>query len=148
MKEYLLLVVSIIIFLSIFEGVLPKGKFGNKVKVIISMVVVLVILNPIVSIFNSNYDYSNSLNNSEEFTSYLNEYKKNTIEKEISSTLTLEGYNVLSVNAVVNGNENKVEIIIKKDELLTSEEHIDNLEKAKRIVIERLYLTGWEVVVA
>ena len=148
MKEYLLLVVSIIIFLSIFEGVLPKGKFGNRVKVIISMVVVLVILNPIVSIFNSNYDYSNSLNNSEEFTSYLNEYKKNTIEKEILSTLTLEGYNVLSVNAVVNGNENKVEIIIKKDELLSSEEHIDNLEKAKRIVIERLYLTGWEVVVA
>ena len=148
MKEYLLLVVSIIIFLSIFEGVLPKGKFGNRVKVIISMVVVLVILNPIVSIFNSNYDYSNSLNNSEQFTSYLNEYKKNTIEKEILSTLTLEGYNVLSVNAVVNSNENKVEIIIKKDELLSSEEHIDNLEKAKRIVIERLYLTGWEVVVA
>ena len=148
MKEYLLLVVSIIIFLTIFEGVLPKGKFGNRVKVIISMVVVLVILNPIVSIFNSNYDYSNSLNNCEEFTSYLNEYKKNTIEKEILSTLTLEGYNVLSVNAVVNGNENKVEIIIKKDELLTSEEHIDNLEKAKRIVIERLYLNGWEVVVA
>lgn len=148
MKEYLLLVVSIIIFLTIFEGVLPKGKFGNRVKVIISMVVVLVILKPIVSIFNSNYDYSNSLNNSEEFTSYLNEYKKNTIEKEILSTLTLEGYNVLSVNAVVNGNENKVEIIIKKDELLSSEEHIDNLEKAKRIVIERLYLNGWEVVVA
>lgn len=148
MKEYLIVIISSIIFLAIFEGLLPKGKLGNNVKSIISIVVVLIILNPIVKFFNSDFNYENILYDNSEYQAYLDEYKKNTLEKEIESTLKLNGYNVISVSAMINDNQNKVEIIIEKDEFIKEDEHIIILEKAKSLVIERFYLSSWEVIVA
>ncbi len=148
MKDYLILITSVIIFLAIFEGVLPQGKFGKTTKSIISMVVVLVILTPIVKIFNSNFDFNNILLENLKYQEYLDKYQKETLEKEISSLLTIEGYVVSSVNVTISSSENKVKILIEKDELISDMEHIDILEKAKSLVIERFYLSNWEVIVA
>ena len=81
------------------------------------------------------------------YTEYLNEYKKVSLEKEITSFLVVNGFNVLSVKASISDIHNSLEILIKKDELNSDKEHIDNLEKAKNLIIERFYLLNWEIVV-
>lgn len=145
MEKYLVVVSSVIIFLAVFEGVLPSGKFGKMVKIVISMVVTLVILTPILNIFNKNYDFNAILNESDEYVEYLNEYKKTTLEKEIKSFLLINDFDVVDVSVSVTTQENSLKILIEKDELNSDGEHINILEKAKNLVIERFYLSDWEI---
>ena len=145
MEKYLVVVSSVIIFLAVFEGVLPSGKFGKMVKTVVSMVVTIVILTPIVNIFNNSFDYETIINSNDGYVEYLNEYKKITLEKEVKSFLLINGLDVESVFVTINENNNLLEILIKKDELNSESEHINILEKAKNLVIERFYLSDWEI---
>ncbi len=147
MKEFALIIVSIIIFLVVFEGVLPKGKFGKHVKTVMSLVTVLVILIPVVNIFNSDYDFNSILNNNDNYEKYLEEYKMNTLKKEIKTVLESESIEVGEVFVEMSNEKNIVKVLIKKDELNETVEHIDIKEKAKSLIIERLYLKGWEIIV-
>ena len=147
MKEYALVIVSVIVFLVVFEGVLPKGKFSKYVKTVMSLVTVLVILIPIVNIFNNDYSYTSILSGDLAYEEYLEEYKKTTLEKEIKTVLESEKILVNSVFVEILDNKNKVTILLENQVLNEELEHIDIMEKAKKLVCERLYLTDWEIVV-
>ncbi len=147
MKEFIVILISVITFLVIFEGVLPKGKFGKIVKTIMSLIVVLTMLVPIIKIFNSGYDLSKVLNSDANYEKYLEEYKKTTLVKEITAVLYSEDIEVKSVFVELSEEKNKVTILLKNEVLNENNEHIDILEKAKTLVVERFYLSAWEVIV-
>ena len=147
MKEFALIIVSVIIFLAVFEGVLPKGKFGKLVRSVMSLVAVLIILVPIINIFNSDYNFNSVLNTDSRFEEYLDEYKKSTLKSQITTILESENMVVLNVNVEFLEDKNKVEILLQNQELNENGEHIDIKEKAKTLIIERLYLSDWEIVV-
>ncbi len=147
MKEFALIIVSVIIFLVVFEGVLPKGKFGKHVKTVMSLVAVLVILVPIINIFNSDYDFNSILNGNVAYEEYLEEYKKTTLEREIETVLEGESIVVNDVFVEFTNEKNKVLILLENQELNENGEHIDIKEKARDLIIERLYLNDWEIVV-
>ncbi len=147
MKEFILIVVSVTTFLAIFEGVLPRGKSGRLVKTVMSLIVVLTMLVPIVKIFNEDYDFNSLLNGNEAYENYLEEYKITTLKKEIKAVLKSENIETLEVFVELDENQNKLKILLNMGALNESDGHIDILEKAKRLVIERLYLNDWEVLV-
>lgn len=147
MKEFALIIVSVIIFLVVFEGVLPKGKFGKHVKTVMSLVAVLVILVPVINIFNSDYDFNSILNGNVAYEKYLEEYKKTTLEREIKTVLEGESIVVNDVFVELTNEKNKVLILLENQELNENSEHIDIKEKARDLIIERLYLNDWEIVV-
>ncbi len=147
MKEFIVILISVITFLVVFEGVLPKGKFGKIVKTVMSLIVVLTMLAPIIKIFNNDYDFNKILNSSASYDGYFKEYKKSTLIKEITAVLESENIEVKSVFVELSEEKNKVKILLKNEVLNENGEHIDILEKAKEIVVERLYLSSWEVLV-
>ena len=144
MKEYLIVIVSIIIFLTIFEGVLPKGKHNKFIKTIISSIVVCILLVPIIKIFNSDYTFD-AVSNNIDYENYLIDYKEKTIKNEIKTLLNSE--KIVEKKIEVDCKENIVLIILDEAVINDKEEHINNKEKAKSLLIERLYLIDWELLI-
>ncbi|MBO5713518.1 MAG: hypothetical protein J6R88_04905, partial [Clostridia bacterium] len=119
---------------------------------IVSMLCVLAFVEPVLSLFNLNTN--NSTNFNVEFTSFLVKTEKETIESEILGLLKLKNYNVISVNAVVDSeNESvstkKVEIILNGNGINLNNEHINITKEVEKLILNNVFSveTGVEIVV-
>ena len=147
MKEYILVVVSVTIFIAIFEGVLPKGKYSKSLKSITSLIVVTVILVPIVNVLNNvNVSYEN-LNYLDNYEEYIEQYKVKILKEQVKSVVENENYLVEEV-LVVSSNENyTLSIIVSDNGIIEEGGHIDSIEFIKELVKEKPYINSWEVLV-
>ena len=147
MKEYFSSVITITFFLCLIDGILPKSKNGKVVKNVIAILSVTIILSPILNIFNSNLDLFNNTEILNNYSSYLIEYKKTTMVNEISYLLENNGYDVLSVEIKSKNDGNIIQVFLLNNGINDQNEHIDSIENAKNLILERLYLDNWEVLV-
>ena len=149
MKEYLISVVSVILFLSILEIFVPNSKVGQLVKSIISIVSFLLMLSPIITLINKEFNVD-LIKNDSSYSEFLIDYEKKIIKEEIIMLLSTNEIEVESVE--IEGYENdgdfevsKIYIKIVKDVISSEDEHIIKIDKAKSLVIERLYYNQVEV---
>ena len=147
MKNFLLIFISTITFLTVFERIIPKGKIGKIVKVIFSCFIVLIILNPVVKLFSNEDNFYDEIPVNLELSNYLENYKIQTLKKEIEVVLESENYCVQSCNINKVDEKYIVQIILKKSCINENDEHIFSIDKAKKLIIDRLYLDDWEIVV-
>lgn len=114
------IIVAIMISI-IIELILPEGNNKKYVKVIIGIYIVFVILNPILSKVDSNINFQDYFNfETVEVSTNLNQDIKDVyvkgIEEALKSELVDKGYNIQSIECIVDENyENiqKVNIVIK-----------------------------------
>ena len=114
------IIVAIMISI-IIELILPEGNNKKYVKVIIGIYIVFVILNPILSKVDSNINFQDYFNfETVEVSANLNQDIKDVyvkgIEEALKSELVDKGYNIQSIECIVDENyENiqKVNIVIK-----------------------------------
>ena len=152
MNNYLLIAVLVSVFVCIADVLIVDGKNGKLVRSIVSMLCVLAFVEPVLSLFNLNTN--NSTNFNVEFTSFLVKTEKETIESEILGLLKLKNYNVISVNAVVDSeNESvstkKVEIILNGNGINLNNEHINITKEVEKLILNNVFSveTGVEIVV-
>lgn len=149
MKEYLISITSIILFISILELFIPNNKIGAFVKGIVGVVSIILMLSPIISIFNKNYDYEFTKNDYE-YTNYLVDYEKKIIKEEIDlllKTNDLTPITIEIIGEVLEGDFKIYKIYIKiENKVISNEnEHINKLENAKKLILERLFLDSPEI---
>ena len=147
MKNFLLIFISTITFLTVFERIIPKGKTGKIVKAIFSCFIVFIILNPVVKIFSNEDNFYDEIPVNLELSNYLENYKIQTLKKEIEVVLESQNYCVQSCNINKVDEKYIVQIILNKSCINENDEHIFSIDKAKKLIIDRLYLDDWEIVV-
>ena len=152
MNTYLLTAVLITIFVAMLDVLIIDGKNGKLVKCIISLISVACFITPLLSILSNN-DFEVEFYN-KEFTNYLIETEKQTVESEILGTLTSTNYNVVSVNSVVeNANDiistKKVEIILNCNGINCKEDHINITKEIEVLILKNVFesKSGVEIIV-
>jgi len=139
MKNWILSIGAVIILTSILTLILPNSKLGKNIKSIFSLMIVLIILQPIVKLKDGrmNFDKINTeqaIILQDDFIHYIAEQKITNYEHKCQNFLIEKGINnaKTSIDYIVNTN-GQVEIILVNVDLTNSVinsdlEHIDITE--------------------
>ena len=134
MQSYILSIITSILLVSVCSIILPEGKMGKYIKSIFSLIIIIVMINPLLNYFNSNNFTELSLNNSVEYyndENYLdyvfNKKIENTtknvenvlFQQKIDSSVEII-YEILDYDIVVK----KVNVILQNDSISKEDEHI------------------------
>ena len=134
MQSYILSIITSILLVSVCSIILPEGKMGKYIKSIFSLVIIIVMVNPLLNFFNTNNFTELSLNNSVEYyndENYLdyvfNKRIENTtknvenvlFQQKIDSSVEII-YEILDYDIVVK----KVNVILQNDSISKEDEHI------------------------
>ena len=151
MKGYFYGLIASVIFLAVFESVIPKSENGKPVKAVVSLLALLIITVPVIKMLGSGFfTGSESADINESFTNKLSEIERITTESEVYSLLKTEKFPVKKVKAAVITSDGKIfvkKIVVFYDEsvIKENENHIYILENAKELIKSRLYKCDAEV---
>lgn len=150
MKEWIVSVVAVVFIVSISSYIVPEGKIGSYIKGIFAFLLIFVIIKPILSINNNDFNLQSltaSGANIEVQTDYLDYvyYKKyQNLATDCIKSLRQIGVENASVDIKYFIDENKVfvleKIIINLQNAVmnTNKEHIDIIEEAVNSLAEYL----------
>ena len=157
-KSWVISVVSCVILTIIITFVTPEGRLGKVIKCVFSIVVSLVILQPITYVFDNEFDYVFSdvtLNNLIQ-TDYL-DYVFDVKIKSLKSKAKLVAENNGITNAefeIIVDDQNNLQFLIKefrvyldKAVISSNKEHIDIIESLKNDLSKNLSIEIDKVII-
>ncbi len=158
MKEYVTSLVSSVVSITIIEMILPNNKIKKYVMFVSTIILVIVIINPIIVLFDKNINLENILNDSETFLAsseytaklqyakekeigetynalleedIINRLKENGyIVKDISVEIDKESYEPVKVNLEIEHDDGSIQDVVI-DVSLNSTNKISNIEISK-----------------
>lgn len=146
MKEWVLCLTGVILLTTIFYLIMPSGKTNSLIKGIFSLVCILVLVQPILSLKNADYDSFNfaeiELNLDDDYLSYVNTKNVENIEKTCqkliknqclySDTIDVEIVEVKDYEYKLKGIQIKLKNLVIEDK----SEHINRLESVRSSISE------------
>ena len=157
-KSWVISVVSCVILTIIITFVTPEGRLGKVIKCVFSIVVSLVILQPITYVFDNEFDYVFSdvtLDNLIQ-TDYL-DYVFDVKIKSLKSQAKLVAENNGITNAefeIILDDQNNLQFLIKefrvyldKAVISSNKEHIDIIESLKNDLSKNLSIETDKVII-
>ena len=111
MKTWILSIIGTVILITIAELLLPSGRMKNVTRSIFGVLVMIVILKPLPSIKNSDWQLDFDLSENTHFLDQVNERKVAALQERGISLLRQNGYDLTSV--VLNGNWTDGEYMIE-----------------------------------
>lgn len=157
MKNYLLTISTTVLLTSVVSLILPEGKMGKYIKSFFSVLVLLVIISPVVSL--SELDLKNTFSDSkviqEDYLEYIYTSKTSSLEKDCVNILKNFGVENAKVEIQYDIGENyeysiKNAIIYLCDAVINSNgEHINNIEESisnisNYLQVERKFIKIYE----
>lgn len=146
MKEWVLCLTGVIFLTTIFYLIMPSGKTNSLIKGIFSLVCILILVQPILSLKNNDYDIFNfaeiELNLDDDYLSYVNSKNVENIERACQKLLKNQSLysDTIDVEFVeVRDYEYKLERVqIKLKNLVIEDksEHINRLESVRSSISE------------
>ena len=136
MNKWILSIAVMIVILSISSLLLPDGKTGKYIKSFFSLILILVILQPVaefkkIDIGNINLSGQNDIVIQNDYIEYINNEKNNSQKKQIKNILSQKGINSSEVNIKCKTDQNhqityeKVIINIDNKVIKDENQHID-----------------------
>ena len=149
MDNYVLVAISISIFIAISEILIVNGKNGKLVKIILSLLCVTAFIEPILSLFNENYD-SDESNFNADYTNYLLKIEEKTLENEIENVIKKQNSDLKSVNVTLDSldgviSTKKVEIIFYNQGINCDSDHINITTETKALLYDTVLKKEKEV---
>ena len=146
MKEWVLCLTGVIFLTTIFYLIMPSGKTNSLIKGIFSLVCILILVQPILSLKNNDYDIFNfaeiELNLDDDYLSYVNSKNVENIERACQKLLKNQSLYSDTINVEfveVKDYEYKLERVqIKLKNLVIEDksEHINRLESVRSSISE------------
>ena len=140
MKDWIISVITVVLITSIICLILPQGKMGKYVKNIFSILTMLVIIKPIISLKEKDFNFEQAIsaNNivlQHDYIEYINnkridEYKENCLKiienKGVKNSM-------VSIDYLIEENENikitYVQINLQNSVIISDKQHIDIKEE-------------------
>ena len=142
MKEYFYQTLSVITFLALLDILVSKSSNGRVVKTVISLISVIALAIPIVSIIN-NVNFSiNGDSANQNYTKYLHE-----LEEKVRSALSYEKLYPKDIIIEFLDSENsftvnKIILIFEKGVITSESEHINMTDRVISVINNKINLSG------
>lgn len=140
MKEWVISIVSTILIVSSLSMIMPNGKLGKYVKSILSVLVLLVIVKPVLSLKNISFDDFNfsmiDVDYQTDYLEYITNQKVNEMTKtckEIIKNNFKNDFSDFDVELQYETND-KYEIILKNVQINLSKAVINSFDEHKIII--------------
>ncbi len=94
MKGYILSILGVVVVGILVDVIIPSGKMNKFIKSVYSIFVVLIIISPIIKLFNKHKDFNFNYNDytiSQPLLNYINKQKLTAYKNDIISALNNEG---------------------------------------------------------
>ena len=155
MKNWVLSIGIIIIVISILTIILPSNKLGKLTKGIFSLIIILVIIQPIISFSNNNYqigdiEYSEIIIQND-FIDYVNFTKIENLKQKCNQIL--KNYEIEGATVDILYENTNYTLIIEKCVINLSnavinsnEEHIYIIKETKNLISELLLIDESKVI--
>ena len=158
MKEWIISIIAIIILTTILNLILPNSKLKGIIKCCFSLVSILVVLQPILSLNISELNFTSVFNGNEivlqeNYLNYVNNEKINNYTQNCISLLDDLGINGAEVIIQTSLNDDfdikfeKVQVNLKNSVLISDKEHIDIIEDIKKTLSDYLKIEEKLVVI-
>lgn len=147
MKEYFYQTLSIITFLALVDLLISKTSNGRLVKAVISLISVIALAIPIVSIIN-NVDFSVSDDLiTQNYNQYLLELEEKTYKEKVSKILANEELYPKDIIIEFSKDENsykveKIKLIFEKGVITSESEHINMTDRVELVLNSKINLSG------
>lgn len=151
--SWLLSIIGIVIIGSLIDIVLPEGTISKYIKGIYSLIVIFVIINPLIQLFDNKIQLNNNYEMlvDEQFLNLVQEDKINYLEANLTTQLKLAGLKNVEIKIQAKNSENALKIdtvyvffnnlvIDKKDE------HIDKYQVAEDIILNNLKIDKEQII--
>ena len=142
MNNWIINIGAVVLFTAILSLILPNGRLNGVIKSIFSLIIVLIILNPIISIKNSEFSFEDFFTESniafqEDYLNFISIKKQENYQE--NCTLLLEELGVSNSDVDVyyeldqDGNFiiKKVNVNLENSVIKEEFAHIDIIEKIK-----------------
>ena len=158
MKNWVLSIGAIIILTSVIGIILPEGKLSKNVKSIFSLIVVLVVVQPVISLKNNSFSIETIFEEQnvflqEDFIYYVNEQKMTNNQKLCENYLQNTGISngKIFIEYTINQNGqaliNRVIIDLQNAVINSELEHIDIIENILSYVSNVLMINKNQVII-
>lgn len=147
MKEYFYQTLSVITFLALLDILVSKSSNGRVVKTVISLISVIALAIPIVSIIN-NVNFSiNGDSANQNYTKYLHELEEKTYKEKVRSALSYEKLypKDIIIEFLDEKNSftvNKIILIFEKGVITSESEHINMTDRVISVINNKINLSG------
>jgi hypothetical protein len=147
MKEYFYQTLSIITFLALVDLLISKSSNGRLVKAVISLISVIALAIPIVSIIN-NVDFSVSDDLiTQNYNQYLLELEEKTYKEKVSKILANEELYPKDIIIEFSKDENsykveKIKLNFEKGVITSESEHINMTDRVELVLNSKINLSG------
>lgn len=145
MKEWVLNIAFTVFFISIITLIIPNGKINKHIKKVLSLILAVIVLQPILSIKNGDINFENFLYNEsfglqDEYLEYIVDAKINSNKDKCSVLLKemgVEGAFIEFENYIDESFDivaKKIIIDLKKAVINLDKQHIDIIGEIKKVV--------------
>ncbi len=141
MKEWILCLTGVIILTTIFYLIMPSGKTNTLLKGIFSLICILVLIQPIISLKNGEYTKLSlkeiEINLDDEYLSYIHSKRVENLEKDCQNILKKEGLYTENVYFEFEKNSNfeykikEIRINLKESVIENENEHINKIDMVR-----------------
>lgn len=158
MKNWIISLGTIIILSSLITIILPEGKLNKFIKCYLSLIIMIVIIQPITSIKSLNFSFENVFQGNQielqyDYLEYvanirINNYIDNC--KKIAKDVGVDGLIVEIMYEIDENNEiifNNVLLNFKNSVIISDKEHIDIIEEVKTSICKYLDVEQNKVVI-
>lgn len=158
MKNWIISLGTIIILSSLITIILPEGKLNKFIKCYLSLIIMIVIIQPITSIKSLNFCFENIFQGNQielqyDYLEYvanirINNYIDNC--KKIAKDVGVDGLIVEIMYEIDENNEiifNNVLLNFKNSVIISDKEHIDIIEEVKTSICKCLDVEQNKVVI-
>lgn len=158
MKTWIISLGTIIILSSLISIILPEGRLNKFIKCYFSLIVMVVMVQPITTIKSLNFSFENVFNDNQIELQYnyleyvanvkIDNYVKNCIKiaegKGITGLIIEIEYDIDENNTI---SFNKILLNFKNSVIISDKEHIDIIEEVKFSICEYLAVEQNKVVI-
>lgn len=158
MKNWIISLGTIIILSSLITIILPEGKLNKFIKCYLSLIIMIVIIQPITSIKSLNFNFENVFQENQielqyDYLEYvanirINNYIDNC--KKIAKDVGVDGLIVEIMYEIDENNEiilNNILLNFKNSVIISDKEHIDIIEEVKTSICKYLDVEQNKVVI-
>lgn len=158
MKNWIISLGTIIILSSLISIILPEGKLNKFIKSYFSLIVMIIMIQPIATIKNVNFSFESFFNENKielqydyldyvtniRIDNYVNDCKKIAKEKGVDDLIVEIEYNVDENNKILF---DKILLNFKNSVIISDKAHIDIIEEVKTLICKYLEVEQNKVVI-
>jgi stage III sporulation protein AF len=130
LKNWIISIVIIVIFLSLVDMILPRNSIKKYAKLVMGLIVIIIIITPIFNLFDRNIDITNLV------SAYMIKYDNKSIQnnKEINEKYNSETVSVFKVN-LKKEIEKNIYDNLKKKYIVTNLEIIEDEKSSQYLEV-------------